>query len=141
MNCELILLLIFSFTFFSVWLHIYRQCVPISFSFRNAFNSYIEGIFVSPLALFGVWPVYLYSYTRIMHVLFHFFFWIEMIEIEPMTSAPWWLLFIIKPRHQLVFGVDGIWTQAPYATIRDFTSWANWNPLCFFTLDRFLLML
>ena len=55
-------------------------------------------------------------------------FLIEMIEIEPMASAPWWLLFIIKPRHQLVFGVGEIWTQTPYATIRDFTSWANWNP-------------
>ena len=33
----------------------------------------------------------------------------------------------IRPRHQLVFGVGGIWTQVPYSTTRDFTSWANWN--------------
>ena len=34
---------------------------------------------------------------------------IDTIEFELMTSAPWWLFFIIRPRHQLNFGVDGVW--------------------------------
>ena len=34
-------------------------------------------------------------------------------------------IFIIMPKHQLVFGVSG---KICYSTIKDLTSWVNWNP-------------
>ena len=38
------------------------------------------------------------------------FFYVDTLESQPMAFVPWWLLFIIKPIHHLVFGVGGIQT-------------------------------
>ena len=39
-----------------------------------------------------------------------FRFFIDMIGFELITFISWWLLLIIRPRLQLVFGIGGNWT-------------------------------
>ena len=54
------------------------------------------------------------------------FFYIDTLESQPMAFVPWWLLFIIKPIHHLVFGVGRIQTPDILFNHKT-TSWAKQN--------------
>ena len=80
-----------------------------------------------------------------------FFFFLDNIWIYGVHSMINMISFmmislIIRPRHQLIFGIDRIRTQVSYLMIRNFTCWINLNPLvmlsysdiCFFTCHSLL---
>lgn len=54
---------------------------------------------------------------------------IEMVEFEPVATALWWLPIINSSKHQLFFGISGIWI-----------SWANYPLECKFCSSSLMLL-